>query len=145
MDIDKILKIMDRFDNSSMTSLRIEDEDFLLSLKSEKQVVVADKTEVVSNAVQVLPTAEMTVEKTGMTEGTIMTSPLVGTFYAAKAEGEKPFISVGDKVTKGQTIGIIEAMKLMNEVEAETDGTVAEIYVENEQLVEYGQPLIRLV
>lgn len=145
MDIDKILKIMDRFDNSSMTSLRLEDEDFSLSLKSEKQVIVADKAEVVSNAMQVLPTAEITVEKTGVTEGTIMTSPLVGTFYAAKAEGEKPFISVGDKVTKGQTIGIIEAMKLMNEVEAEIDGTVAEIYVENEQLVEYGQPLIRLV
>ncbi|MDE7423734.1 MAG: acetyl-CoA carboxylase biotin carboxyl carrier protein [Lachnospiraceae bacterium] len=145
MDIEKILKIMDRFDNSNMTSLRLEDEDFCLNLKSEKQVVVADKTEVISTAVQALSTTETIVEKTGAKEGKIMTSPLVGTFYAAKAEGEKPFISVGDKVTKGQTIGIIEAMKLMNEVEAEADGTVAEIYVENEQLVEYGQPLVRLV
>lgn len=145
MDIEKILKIMDRFDNSNMTSLRLEDEDFCLNLKSEKQVVVADKTEVVSTAIQAVQTTETIVEKTGAKEGKIMTSPLVGTFYAAKAEGEKPFISVGDKVTKGQTIGIIEAMKLMNEVEAEADGTVAEIYVENEQLVEYGQPLVRLV
>ena len=78
-------------------------------------------------------------------EGTLVKSPLVGTFYAAKAEGEAPFVSVGDKVTKGQVIGIIEAMKLMNEIEAECDGTVAEILVENEQLVEYGQPLVRLV
>lgn len=136
---------MDRFDKSNMTSLRLEDEDFCLNLESEKQVVVADKAEVVSKAMQASPIAEVTVEQTSVAEGKIMTSPLVGTFYAAKAEGEKPFISVGDKVTKGQTIGIIEAMKLMNEVEAEADGTVAEIYVENEQLVEYGQPLVRLV
>lgn len=145
MDIENILKIMDRFDNSNMTSLRLEDDEFCLNLESEKQVVVADKAEVVSTAMQALPTTEVAVEKTGGTEGNIIASPLVGTFYAAKAEGEKPFISVGDKVTKGQTIGIIEAMKLMNEVEAEADGTVAEIYVENEQLVEYGQPLVRLV
>lgn len=145
MDIEKVLKIMDRFDNSNMTSLRLEDDEFLFQLESKSQVVVADKAEVVSQAMQTLPVAEVTTEQTGVAEGTIISSPLVGTFYAAKAEGERPFISVGDKVAKGQTIGIIEAMKLMNEVEAETDGIVAEIYVENEQLVEYGQPLVRLV
>lgn len=145
MDIEKILKIMECFDKSNITSLRLEDNDFCLNLESEKQVVVADNAAVVPTAMQVLPAAEEKPGNTGSTEGTIVKSPLVGTFYAAKAEGEKPFISVGDKVTKGQTIGIIEAMKLMNEVEAEADGTVAEIYVENEQLVEYGQPLVRLV
>ena len=75
----------------------------------------------------------------------IVKSPMVGTFYASPAPDKPPFVSVGDKVHKGQVLCVIEAMKLMNEIEAESDGTVAEILVENEQLVEFGQPLIRLV
>ena len=90
-------------------------------------------------------TADIGTEVYSISEGTVITSPLVGTFYAAKAEGAAPFISVGATVIKGQVIGIVEAMKLMNEIEAEADGTVAEILVENEQLVEFGQPLVRLV
>lgn len=77
-------------------------------------------------------------------EGTIVTSPLVGVFYAAPAEDADPFVSVGDPVKKGQTLAIIEAMKLMNEIECEYDGIVAEIYPENGQAVEYGQPLFRI-
>ena len=74
-----------------------------------------------------------------------MLSPLVGTFYAAASPEDEPYVKAGDKVKKGQTLGIIEAMKLMNEVEAEFDGTVEEILVENGQMVEYGQPLFRIV
>ena len=69
-------------------------------------------------------------------------APLVGTFYVAPSEGAEPFVSVGDKVKKGQVIGIVEAMKLMNEVESEYDGTVAAILVENGEMVKYGQPLM---
>lgn len=76
--------------------------------------------------------------------GKLVESPLVGTFYAAPAEDAAPFVSVGDTVKKGQTLAIIEAMKLMNEIESEYDGTVAEILVENGQPVEYGQPLFRI-
>ena len=76
--------------------------------------------------------------------GKIVESPLVGTFYAAPAEDAAPFVSVGDSVKKGQTLAIIEAMKLMNEIESEYDGTIAEILVENGQPVEYGQPLFRI-
>ena len=68
-------------------------------------------------------------------------SPLVGTFYAARAEGEEPFIKVGDKIKKGQTIGIIEAMKLMNEIESKFDGVVKEVLVDNESPVEFGQEM----
>ena len=75
-------------------------------------------------------------------EGNQVKAPLVGTFYAAPSEGADPFVSVGDTVKKGQVIGIVEAMKLMNEVESDYDGTVAEILVENGEMVEYGQPLI---
>ena len=78
-------------------------------------------------------------------EGMIVKSPLVGTFYAAPAEDAAPFVSVGDLVKKGQTLAIVEAMKLMNEIESDFDGKVAEVYVENGQAVEYGQPLFRIV
>ena len=69
-------------------------------------------------------------------------SPLVGTFYSAPAEDAPAFVTVGDTVKKGQIIGIIETMKLMNEVESTLDGIVEEILIENEQVVEFGQPLL---
>jgi len=68
-------------------------------------------------------------------------SPLVGTFYSAPSPDDAPFVKVGDTVKKGQTLGIVEAMKLMNEIESEYDGVVQAILVENEEIVEYGQPL----
>ena len=73
--------------------------------------------------------------------GNIVKSPLVGTFYAAPAEDAEPFVKVGDSVKEGQVLAIVEAMKLMNEIESDFTGTVAEILVENGQAVEYGQPL----
>ena len=76
-----------------------------------------------------------------MAEGETVKAPLVGTFYSASAPDEAPFIQVGDVVKKGQTLGIIEAMKLMNEIECEYDGVVEKILAENGQMVEYGQPL----
>ena len=74
-----------------------------------------------------------------------MKSPFVGTFYRAPSPDSPPFVDVGQKVKKGQTLCIVEAMKLMNEIEAETDGTVAEIYVQNATPVEFGEPLFRIV
>lgn len=68
-------------------------------------------------------------------------SPLVGTFYNAPSPDAEAFVKVGDTVKKGQVLGIVEAMKLMNEIESEFDGTVEQILVENEDVVEYGQPL----
>lgn len=76
--------------------------------------------------------------------GNIVKSPLVGTFYAAPSEDAEAFVKVGDTVKKGQTLAIVEAMKLMNEIESEFDGVVTEILVENEENVEYGQPLFRI-
>lgn len=73
-----------------------------------------------------------------------VTSPIVGVFYAAPAENADPFVSVGDRVHKGATLCIIEAMKLMNEITAEEDGVISEICVRNGQVVEYGTELFRL-
>jgi acetyl-CoA carboxylase biotin carboxyl carrier protein len=73
-----------------------------------------------------------------------VTSPMVGTFYRASGPGEPPFVEVGDRVHVGQTVCIIEAMKLMNEIEAEVSGQIIEILVQNGEPVEYGQPLMRI-
>lgn len=90
----------------------------------------------------VLPTEEeSTVQDENSKE---ICSPLVGIFYAAPAENAEPFVKVGDSVKAGQTIAIVEAMKLMNEIEAETDGVITEVLVKNAQAVEFGQPLFRI-
>jgi acetyl-CoA carboxylase biotin carboxyl carrier protein len=77
-------------------------------------------------------------------EGVFVTAPMIGTFYQAPAPGEPPFVEVGDPVEAGQIVGIIEAMKIMNEIPSEHAGVVAEILVASGQPVEYGQPLLRL-
>ncbi len=74
----------------------------------------------------------------------IVKSPMVGTFYAAPSEDVEPYVKVGDKVAKGEILCIVEAMKLMNEIECEKDGVIAEILVSNGEVVEYGQPLIAI-
>ena len=84
-------------------------------------------------------------QSTAKADGCVsVTSPLVGVFYAAPAEDAKPFVTVGDRVTKGQTLCIVEAMKLMNEIAAEEDGVIEEICVTNGQVVEFGTELFRL-
>ncbi len=74
----------------------------------------------------------------------IVKSPMVGTFYASSAPDKDPFVKVGDKVHKGQVLCIVEAMKLMNEIESEFDGEIVEICVNNEDVVEYGKPLFKI-
>ena len=86
------------------------------------------------------PAPREEAEKPEITGNTVK-SPLVGTFYNAPSPDAEPFVKVGDTVKKGQVIGIVEAMKLMNEVESEFDGVVEQILIENASMVEYGQPL----
>ncbi|MDO5411129.1 MAG: acetyl-CoA carboxylase biotin carboxyl carrier protein [Lachnospiraceae bacterium] len=108
--------------------------------------------ESVSASVETTAVKAGNTENTGNTEneektagstaaGNQVKSPLVGTFYVAPSEDAAPFVKVGDTVKKGQTIAIVEAMKLMNEIESDFDGVVKEILVENGTMVEYGQPL----
>lgn len=98
---------------------------------------IAPTTPVAPAAAPVAPVAEVPASSS-------ITSPMVGTFYRAPSPGAAPFIEVGDHVKKGQVIGIIEAMKLLNEVEADKDGVVKAFAAENGQPVEYGQPLVIL-
>jgi acetyl-CoA carboxylase biotin carboxyl carrier protein len=77
-------------------------------------------------------------------EGHLVTAPMIGTYYASPSPGEAPFVQVGDEVEVGQVVGIIEAMKIMNEIISDRSGVVLQVMVENAQPVEYGSPLIRL-
>lgn len=146
MDMENIIKLIKTVSESSLTSFNFEEGNVKLSMEANKGVTFA---EVPMNTVSYpISGATVTVadhkEEDVAKEGNIVTSPLVGIFYTASTEGAEPFITVGCTVKKGQTIGIVEAMKLMNEVESEYDGVVEEILVSNEQMVEFGQPLIRV-
>ena len=91
------------------------------------------------------PAASPTVQDAPVADaGTLVKAPLVGTFYRAPSPDSKPFVSVGDRVQKGQTVCLIEAMKMMNEIAAPIDGVVEEILVENGDLVAFDAPLIRI-
>lgn len=94
----------------------------------------------ISEPITIIP--EKNVEKK---EGNIITSPIVGTFYKSQSPDKPPFVKVGDKVKVGDVLCIIEAMKVMNEISSKFDGEVVEILVDNEQMVEYNQPLFRIV
>jgi len=144
MDIDKIMMLVDKVAASPISSLSIEEGSLKISIKKQgTQVMVPpaasigiannDEGEQAANIVS----ANMSVAKE-------ITAPIVGTFYQAANPKSEPFVKVGDSVTKGQVIGLIEAMKLMNEIESDVDGTITEILVGNEQGVEYGQPLFKV-
>lgn len=139
MEFENLLTLIKTVSDSKLTDLKYEENGVKLHLTKKQGSVPVEVVQKVS-AAEAAPEPEASEEP----EGKIMNSPLVGVFYAAPAEGADSFVSVGDVVKKGQTMAIIEAMKLMNEIECEFDGTVEEIYVENGQPVEYGQPLFRI-
>ena len=159
MELDELLKLIRAVSDSELTGFKYEAEGVCLNLKKEKEVVTAVQTVPaagVSQSVMPMQTAvasAMSVDseekaagtKPAEQEGFLVKSPLVGTFYAAPAEDAAPYVAVGDTVKKGQTVAIVEAMKLMNDIESDFAGTVAEILVENGEMVEYGQPLFRIV
>lgn len=148
MNFEQILKLIDHVSDSKLTSFQFEGEGLKMTLECGQQPVIVNQTAAPVNAVSVMPAvqvqAQPEAEKTAEPSGNIVKSPLVGTFYAAPAEDAEPFVKTGDVVKKGQVLAIVEAMKLMNEIESEFDGEVAEIYVENGEAVEYGQPLFRI-
>jgi acetyl-CoA carboxylase biotin carboxyl carrier protein len=110
-----------------------------VSIRLRGSIASAAPIAVAAPANGAAPAAEPAAE-----EGHIVTAPMIGTYYAAPSPGEDPFVQIGDEVEIGQVVGIIEAMKIMNEITADSAGVVAEILVENAQAVEYGSPLIRL-
>ena len=125
-----------------------ETEKIVIRKKTAKTVKVNQKENIVkANKAEVhyeVETSEVQEESLHMDNENIVTSPLVGTFYSSPSPDAKSFVSVGDSVKKGQVIAIIEAMKLMNEIESEFDGVVEAVLVKDESVVEFGQPLFRI-
>ncbi|MEZ3434893.1 MAG: acetyl-CoA carboxylase biotin carboxyl carrier protein [Lachnospiraceae bacterium] len=143
MEFENLIKLIDTVSASNLTGFKYEAAGVNLSMKKggEKSLPGGVKKE---NSVSEAFIPEQENISAENAEGNIIASPLVGTYYCAPAEDAEAFVSVGDAVKKGQTLAIIEAMKLMNEIESEYSGTVAEIFVKNGQPVEYGQPLFRI-
>lgn len=145
MEFENLITLIREVSSSELTDFSMKDGDFKISMgKREKKMIVTSQegTAVVSSekfiSAEDVKTAEK--EKT-VISGNQVKAPLVGTYYSASAPDAEPFVQIGDTVKKGQTLGIIEAMKLMNEIESEYDGVVEDILVENGQMVEYGQVL----
>ena len=157
MDYQQILELVKEVSKAGLTNFEYTEGNIRIAMScpqpEEKIVVPASNIAlqeaigVSANSVNGAATAaaqSQAAEAVGEKGGNLVKSPLVGTFYAAPSEDAEPFIKVGDTVKKGQTLAIVEAMKLMNEIESEFDGVVMEILVENEENVEYGQPLFRI-
>ncbi len=147
--IKKLAKILSDGDLSEIT---LESGEEALVLKRERNVVAAAPAVMQIPAAQPVqavqtqadtgaPSSEPAAEK-AEDKGQAILSPMVGTFYAAPGADEAPFVKVGQSISKGQVVCIIEAMKLMNKIESEFAGTITEICVENGKSVEYGQPLM---
>ena len=155
MEMEKMIELIDAVSKSDLTGFKYEEERNKLHLSKRENTCYV--TENLSAPVNAVTTSAAEIKKAAEGDqisgtsaeeipvGNVVESPLVGTFYAAPAEDAESFVKVGDRVEKGQTLGIVEAMKLMNEIESDYSGTVAEILVNNQEGVEYGQPLFRIV
>lgn len=143
MQIEEIIKLIETVSKNNVDSLNYATD-------SEKIVIKKNKTKLVAGEVQAVPIAQSVnfeatnTEDSAVAAGHTITSPLVGTFYSSPSPDAPSFVNVGDRVKKGQVIGIIEAMKLMNELESDFDGVIKEILVKDETVVEFGQPLFIL-
>lgn len=149
MQMEQILKLVETVSHSTLSSFQYEEEGSCLILKQQldKEIlenITSDKREKRVYCSNPSSTVEVKVEPMMEQKGEVVTSPLVGMFYSQPSAGAKPYVEVGDTVKKGQVIGMIESMKLMNEIEASRDGIILEILVKNEQLVEYGQGIVRI-
>ena len=164
MKVEQVLELVKAVSDSELTEFKYEEDGVKLSLKKTSDRIVQVQAPAAPAAAPVIAPAVMpaapapvpaaapvsapagaeapaAVSAESEIKGNVVKSPLVGTFYAAPAEDADPFVKVGDSVKEGQVLAIVEAMKLMNEIESDFTGTVTEILVENGQAVEYGQPL----
>ena len=167
MEIKDIIQLMEAAAKNGLTSFELEEGDWKLSMKREKKLVSAAgpaaEAGVQSVAVSGILSAASSgmsavygqnagnlaanpasMEASGVSSDQVVTCPLVGTFYSAPSPDAEDFVKVGDTVKKGQVLGIVEAMKLMNEIESDYDGVVEAILVKDGETVEYGQPLFRI-
>ena len=152
MDIRKVKKLIEMLEESQLNEIEIKEGEESVKLVKAISVPVQEQI-VTSNVVAPAPqpaavkddlSVESDISESAKAEtisGKTIDSPMVGTFYAAPNPGAKDFVSVGDKISEGDVLCIIEAMKMMNEVKADSSGTIKQILIENAEPVEFGQPL----
>ena len=154
MDLRYVKKLLEMIDSSSVNSIEITSEKGvkIRISKSARAIQMATPMQMMASpAAPALPAApapqaaqEPAKQESPKPRYLEVKSPMVGTYYAAPEPGAKPYLSVGDRISKGQILCIIEAMKIMNEIESEFDGVVKEILAQNAHPVEYGQVLFRI-
>ena len=139
MEYEKIKQLMDDMGNSKLTSIDIDFPDGTkISMKKDfGELAIVEKKEIVAKE----SNNDETKKEEKSIEGNIVKSPMVGTFYIKPSPTSKPYVEIGVEVKKGDTLCIIEAMKLMNEIESEFDGEVVDILVHDEEAVDYGKEL----
>lgn len=140
MELDEIRQLIELLKETDITELQLEREGAKLKIKREKYMT---SFEAISHPKkhEVAGTGETRVEITEEGKLVTITSPIVGIFHRSPSPEASPFVEVGNTVKKGQALCIVEAMKLMNEIESDTDGIISKILVDNGQPVEYGEPL----
>ena len=144
MDLEKIEGLVKIIENSSLTEFTYKEGDLKITMsKLDHPPVVAAGAPMMAPPMQAAAAAADAAKEED-DEQLFITSPIVGTFYSAPAPDAPAFVKVGDQVKNGQTVCILEAMKLMNEIQSEFDCEIEAVLVSNEQKVEYGQPLFRV-
>ncbi len=150
MEVSQLIELMNAVSEAGLTDFCYEENGVSVKIKKhpEKKIVASAPVEMIAPAAIAAPaqipavaSAAETADAADEITGNTVKSPLVGTFYSASAPDAAPYVQVGDTVKKGQVLGIVEAMKLMNEIESEYDGTVKAILVKNGDLVEFDQPM----
>lgn len=144
MEFEQLLQLIDVVSKSALNEFKYEEKGISIKMGKGVADVQAEGAPAVEFIVPKKVKKEVVKEESVIESGNVVASPLVGTFYTAAAEGAENFVQVGDKVKKGQVLAIVEAMKLMNEIESEYDGVIVEVLAENGDAVEYGQPLFRI-
>ena len=152
MDIRKVKKLIEMLEESQLNEIEIKEGEESVKLVKATTVPVQEQivtSNIAATAPQPVATNEVTSVELDTKESTepetisgkTIDSPMVGTFYAAPNPGAKDFVSVGDKISEGDVLCIIEAMKMMNEVKADSSGIIKQVLIENAEPVEFGQPL----
>lgn len=136
MDINDIKQLIDLMEERSLAQLELQDS-------TSKVNIVRHLPQTVTQLATAPSVSTHAAEKSTQPTGILETSPMVGVFYVAPSPNDAPFVKVGQQVQAGDTLGIIEAMKIMNPLEATQSGIIAEILVENGDVVQFGQPIIR--
>lgn len=159
LEQNQLIQLIEQLDKSSLAYLNYETQDVKVVLSKEMPTYTTkiETQETVEQQVAASPSAPAVVDSieassvgveelptSADSEGQLITSPMVGVVYLQPSPDKDPFVKVGDQISEGDTVVIVEAMKLMNEIQSNLSGTVVEILVENETVVEFGQPLIRI-